>query len=239
MGRPSTRIRHRSAKYAMRSGRRVSSSKSFGVYEKGFSFTFSHNWNDWKTYTQELKEQMAEDLRGRIAKVAKIVAEEAIKRCPHYSGAMERAIRVSAPTITGYNARGHIEFAVGVLSTWKSDYDAMQTNAGFPSGRISGPELATYIHEMYDTFIYDTKEGLNRKQRKEAMSGATVGSHFLSRAFTENRKEISSLLTTWRGRQGFGSGLNLSETTADSINALLDIASSEYDNLLEQSEVPF
>lgn len=239
MGRPSTRIRHRSANYATRSGRRVSSSNSFGVYEKGFSFTFSHNWNDWKTYTQEIKEQMAEDLRGRIAKVAKIVAEEAIKRCPHYSGAMEKAIRVSAPTITDYNARGHIEFAVGVLSTWKSDYDDMQINADFPSGFVSSPELATYIHEMYDTFIYDTKEGLARKQRKEAMSGASVGSHFLSRAFTENRAEITDLLTTWRGRQSFGAGLSLSDTTEDTINSLLDVAASKYDKLFEQSEVPF
>lgn len=239
MGRPSTRIRHRSAKYMPRRIYTRSNLKGFGVYEKGFSFTFSHNWNDWKTYAQEVKEQMAEELRGRVAKVALIVAEEAIKRCPHYSGAMEKAIRISVPKISGYGARDRIEFIVGLSSSWKSTYDDDMIAVGKKIGWASGPALATYIHEMYDTFIGDTVAGLERKRRKSAMTGATVGSHFLTRAFTENREEITQLLTKWRGRQGFGAGLTFPGASQADIDALLDIAKAKYANLVALKEVPF
>jgi hypothetical protein len=209
------------------------------VYEKGFSFTFSHNWDAWKTYTKELKEQMAEEMRQRVASVAKIVAEEAIKRCPHYSGALERAIRVSSPSISGLGSRDRVEFVVGVASDWKSPYDDMQLSTGKNTGWMSGPELATYIHEMYDTFIYNTTEGLERKRRKEAMSGVVVGSHFLSRAFTENREEIAAVFTTWRGRNTVGAGMNIQTASADAINSLLQSARNKYANIKALQKVPF
>lgn len=239
MGRPAKRVRHRTAAYKPRRIYTRSNLKGFGVYEKGFSFTFSHNWDDWSTYTEEVKAEMAEEMRQRVAKVSKIVAEEAIKRCPHYSGALERAIRVSSPNISGLGSRGRVEFVVGVASDWKSPYDEMQLNAGKNTGWMSGPELATYIHEMYDTFIYNTKDGLERKRRKEAMSGVVVGSHFLSRAFTENREEIAAVFTTWRGRNTVGAGMNIQTVSADAINNLLQAARTKYANIKALQEVPF
>jgi hypothetical protein len=92
---------------------------------------------------------------------------------------------------------------------------------------------------MYDTFIYNTTEGLERKRRKEAMSGVVVGSHFLSRAFTENREEIAAVFTTWRGRNTVGAGMNIQTASADAINSLLQSARNKYANIKALQKVPF
>lgn len=212
MGRRATKIRHRSASYYSGNARTVSSTDSFGVYSKGFSFTFSHNWKNWHKYAESTKKRMATILRNKVAEVSQLIADEARKRCPHYSGAMEEAIAVSEPSIEGgITARGHIEMAVGVLSSWYSPYDrdvidklSDDIHEFSNSPMYSGEALAEYIHEMYDTFIYDTERGLERKRRKEAMTGRVVGSHFLSRAYTENSDKIRSIFTTWRGSVGGG-----------------------------------
>ena len=201
MGRAASTVRHRSATYYAGSARSVESKGSFGVYSSGFSYTFSHNWNNWVKYAEATKKRMVTILRKKMIQVSQLVADEARRRCPHYTGALEKAIAVSVPTVEGgLTARGHIEMAVGVQSSWKSDYDdvvdQLKDIKFYPA--YSGPELASYLHEMYDTFIYKTKEGLERKRRKEAMTGRVVGSHFLSRAFKENNDQIRAIFTTWR-----------------------------------------
>lgn len=202
MGRAASRVRHRSTTYYSGNARSVVSNDAFGVYSRGFSYTFRHNWNNWSKYAESTKKRMVTILRKKMIQVSQLVADEARKRCPHYTGALEEAIAVSVPTVEGgITARGHTEMAVGVLSSWKSDYDKVVDQLKkiqfYPA--YSGPELASYLHEMYDTFIYQTKEGLERKRRKEAMTGRVVGSHFLSRAFTENNEQIRAIFTTWRG----------------------------------------
>lgn len=212
MGRRATKMRHRSASYYTGSARTVSSTDSFGVYSKGFSFTFSHNWKNWHNYADSTKKRMVTILRNKVSEVSQLIADEARRRCPHYSGALEEAIAVSEPSVEGgIIARGYIEMAVGVLSGWYSPYDKDVIDklkdevfdySDHPM--YSGEELAEYLHERYDTFIYNTEAGLARKRSKEAMTGRVVGSHFLSRAYTENNGKIRSIFTTWRGRAGGG-----------------------------------
>ena len=252
MPRHATKVRHRSAQYVTKSGRRVKSANSFGVHTNVFSFTFSHNWNQWKTFADEVKANLVAELTNKMAKVSKLIAEEAIARCPRYSGAMERAIRVSMPSVSSMSSRGNVSFAVGVLSTWKSPYDQDMIASGFSKGLASGPQLAAYIHETYDVFIGTTKQGLERKRRKEAISHRTVGSHFLTRAINENMDEIRAIIATWREHELFVSGMSTPKATfpknapikfrqynkmqspesiVTEINALLDAASSKYDDL--------
>lgn len=212
MGRRATKHRHRSASYYSGNALTVSSATEFGVYSKGFSFTFSHNWKNWHAYAESTKKRMATILLNKVAGAAQLIADEARKRCPHFSGALEQAIAVSEPSIEGgIAARGYVEMAVGVLSGWYSEYDKkvienlkdeVFENSDHPMW--SGDALAEYLHEMYDTFIYDTEAGLSRKRSKEAMTGRVVGSHFLSRAYTENSDKIRSIFTTWRGNVGGG-----------------------------------
>lgn len=202
MGRRATKIRHRTASYGFNNPVSTTSMSSFGVSSKGFSFTFSHNWSNWSKYAEATKKRMATIMLNKVKQASDLIAEEARRRCPHYSGALEDAIAVSEPNIVGgITARGYVEMAVGVLSSWKSAYDKVANAVSEPVNPItdSGPELAMYIHELYDTFIYDTVAGLERKRRKEAVSGRVVGSHFLSRAYTENNATIRSIFTTWRG----------------------------------------
>lgn len=223
--------RHRSAVYNTSLGSSVSGFKSFSIQAKGFSWTFSHNWDNWGKYTKTVKKRMATILRKRLAEVAQFIAVEAIKRCPHYSGALEQAIRVAEPEVTSLTYRGRIEFSVGVLSDWHSKYDndviANLSQIKFQPA-YSGPQLASFLHENYDSFIGKTTYGQDRMRRKSAFFGVHVGSHFLTRAYTENRGHINKLVSSRLSPNWVDDSASTPPTTIGNINSLLQSAAVSY-----------
>lgn len=226
------------ANYFLTPGDNVKSTSEFSIHAQGFSWTMKHNWKNWAKYTKTLKKRMATIMRNRIAEAAKLIAEEAIKRCPHYSGALEDSIRVSEPTVTSVTSRGRIAFAVGVLSSWSSSYDRVAVQV--PYAPLSSPELISWIHEAYDTFIEDTVYGKKRRNRKQAVTGVRVGSHFLSRAYSENRRHIRQLISSRIGGTAVDNFTsNLSEDLESSINSYLDNVADGFDYLDSDDEVPF
>jgi hypothetical protein len=226
------------ATYFLTPGDNVASMDEFSIRSKGFSWTMRHSWKNWGKYTKTVKKRMATVMRYRVAEAAKIIAEEAIKRCPHYSGALEDAIRVSEPTLSTLTARGRIEFAVGVLSSWKSSYDAVA--AYIPYMPQSGPELISWIHEAYDSFIEDTIRGKKRRNMKQSVTGVHVGSGFLSRAYDENRSEVRSVIST---RLGMGVEDNFTSSFGgdldSAINDYLNSVADQFDHIDYDGEVPF
>lgn len=161
-----------------------SSGSSFSIQTKGYTFRFDSNFSDWSEFTKDMKEHAAEVMKATLGEIALAIGQEAIKRCPHYSGELERAIQVDIPEESSLLAGGRISATIGVLSSWKSPYD--ETKAGLRHSLKSGESLARRLHEYYDTFIDETKEGKERQTRKSAATGERVGSHFLLRAWTEN-----------------------------------------------------
>lgn len=225
------RSRHKNAVYNTALGDSVSGFSSFSVQAKGFSWTFSHNWGNWGKYTKTVKKRMTTILRKRIAEVAQFIAIEAIKRCPHYSGALEQSIRVAEPEMTSLTYRGRIEFSIGVLSNWHSRYDTDVVNTlkeikFYPA--YSGPELAAFLHENYDTFIGKTKYGYDRMRRKSEYFGVKVGSHFLTRAYTENRGHLNKLISS-----------RLSPTLFDVTSPLPPVNVSDINDALNQASVSY
>lgn len=230
MARPD-RSRHRHATYNTTHGSSVHGFDSFSIQAKGFSWTFSHNWKNWGNYTKTVKKRMTTILRKRIAEAAQFLAVEAIKRCPHYSGALEKSIRVAEPEKTSLTYRGRIGFSIGVLSDWYSKYDTdvianLKEIKYYPS--YSGPELASFLHENYDTFIGGTKNGYDRMLRKSEYFGVTVGSHFLTRAYTENRDYIRNLISSRLGPELIDSSILSQPVSISDINEVLQEAAISY-----------
>lgn len=224
------RSRHRSAVYNTGLSSVLNDYTSFSIHAKGYSWTFSHNWKNRGKYTKSVKKRMTTILRKRIAEAAQFIAVEAMKRCPHYSGALEKAIRVAEPTVQSLTYRGRVEFAVGVLSSWYSEYDRdvideLKTIKFKPS--YSGPDLVKVLHEAYDTFIGDTIYGRDRMLRKSAYFGVKVGSHFLTRAYTENRARINNIISSRLGPD-FMASSSSNPMTIEDINSVLDSATITY-----------
>lgn len=224
------RSRHRSAVYNTGLGSVLNDFTSFSIHAKGYSWTFSHNWHNWGKYTKSVKKRMTTILRKRIATLAQFIAIEAIKRCPHYSGELEKAIRVAEPTVGSLTYRGRVEFSVGVLSSWHSTYDEdvideLKTVKFRPA--YSGSDLVSVLHEAYDTFIGNTIYGRDRMLRKSAYFGVKVGSHFLTRAYTENRAYVNNVISS-RLSPELLSNAALTPMTVEEINAVLDSATVSY-----------
>lgn len=169
---------------------------TFSIEQRGYSFTFSQNFPEWKQLTVLLKDKMREELRNAIGIAMQSIAQEAIKRCPHYSGSLERSIKVVVPQATGFSGNARIEASVGVLSSWKSTaYDEFLDRIGMVDAPRSGPMLVRYMHEYYDDFVTaeSTPNAWKRKTRKEAANGGVkVGSYFLTRAWRENEGIVRS-----------------------------------------------
>ena len=215
------------------------SSSQFSVGVKGMSYTFAHNWEGWKDKTEEWKQTTVDVAIAKISETVKHIGLEAIKRCPHFSGSLEKSIKVSLPQATSLSSRGRIEATVGVLSSWKSSYDdrvlmplSKKTGMEYPT---SSPELLAYIHEAYDQFIVNTKSGMRRKRRKEGLNGgARVGSHFLYRAWydSETSTHIVSDFAK-RLRVGLLSEVVDDYESQDAVNADLSKYASTFDEIDE------
>lgn len=220
------RFGERGADYNPPIGRAIRNAESFSIQAKGYSFTFSHNFRGWKTFTDDIKKKMLEAALAEIKSTVREVGRGAIARAPHYSGALEHSIKVSVPEITSLKGRGRITAIVGVLDSWQSNYDKIAAAGGYPT---SSPELIAYIHDYYDDFIGETKDGLKRKRRKEAAVGERVGSRFLTRAWYDI--EQSNNLAKGIAKRLFSYNENLSE---DAINAMLERAADQIDGEMDE-----
>lgn len=215
----------RGADYFPPLGRGRKNVESFSIQAKGYSFTFSHNFKGWKSFTDDIKRQMLEAAVAEIKSTVREVGKGAIARAPHYSGALEHSIKVSVPEITSLRGRGRITAIVGVLDSWQSSYDKIASAMGYPT---SSPELIAYIHDYYDDFIYDTKDGLKRKHRKEAAVGSRVGSRFLTRAWYDI--EQSNNLAKGIAKRLFSYNANITE---EAINEMLEKQADAIDGAVE------
>ena len=182
----------RGADYNPPIGRAIRNAESFSIQAKGYSFTFAHNFRGWKTFTDDIKKKMLEAALAEIKSTVREVGRGAIARAPHYSGALEHSIKVSVPEITSLKGRGRITAIVGVLDSWHSSYDKIAAAGGYPT---SSPELIAYIHDYYDDFIGETKDGLKRKHSinrifRQPLVNVSVADSLLVLGMTSNRAII-------------------------------------------------
>lgn len=223
------------ANYQPGIGRRVRPDSSFSIKASGYSFNFISNWGEWKTFTREMKMRIANAMADELGRITRQIGIEAIKRCPHYSGALEHSIKSTIPEITSLTSRGRATATVGVLSSWSSSYDDFLKKLG-GSYPMSSPELVRYIHEYYDQFItrLDDKgkpiEGYKRKLRKEAVTGEHVGSHFLTRAFYESDAGTFDAQGIIQKVKTLLHSAGAKETT-EYVNAALSQEARKYDSL--------
>lgn len=202
----------------------INADSMFSVRTEMMTFNFVSNFSEWSTFTKEMKQACAKFMQETLADISLKIGTEAIKRCPHYSGAMERSIKAIVPEVSSLLARGRVTAIVGVLSSWKSTYESNFKERDFPA---SSSDLARYIHEYYDTFIEGTIFGKKRRDRKSAITGARVGSHFLLRAYTES--DLAPLL------QGFVQKMKLVGRMKSTMwSAATESAVKDVNDMLEQ-----
>lgn len=237
--RPVKRYGFRGADYLPGMGKSRRGFDQFSIGVGGYSFTFAHNWKGWKDFTEHAKQVAASEAYRVVSQAIRNIGIEAIKRCPHFSGALEHSIKATIPEISSLSSRGRLSASVGVLSSWQSEYDKFllrrteNTGIEYP---LSSPQLIAYIHEAYDTFIGLTKKGLRRKQRKEqANGGARVGSHFLSRAWYDSN-QTTHIVEPFARR--FKVGLLKDDITTDyedqdAVNTVLSMYASSFNSLDE------
>ena len=209
--------------------------RKFSIAVEGYTFEFAQNLPDWQAAIRREGVAFFDGVREYLRTMIRLVAEEAIARCPHYSGALGRSIKVTLPSAVDIQRNGRGTAAVGVLSSWRSPYDDVVTLLATKTGltyAVSGSDLAIMLHSRYDDIVnpLDTPHAWKRKTRKEAMNGGKrVGSEFLTRAWSENSQQVRSLAS-----QAFIQGVrtkNISAEGADAINSALDQYASRFDGV--------
>lgn len=241
--RPIKRFGSRGADYVPNSiGKSRRGYEQFSIGVGGYAFTFSHNWGDWKAFTEHAKEAAVAETFNFVKQAVRNIGIEAIKRCPHFSGALEHSIKVTIPEVSNLSSRGRVSAAVGVSSSWKSDYDRFlmrrteNTGIEYP---LSSPQLIAFIHEAYDSFIDSTKRGLRRKRLKEqANGGVRVGSHFLSRAWYDGTQH-THIVAGFAGRFRTGllkDSISIDYEDQDAINNDLSMYASSF-NYIDEEDV--
>lgn len=170
--------------------------RQFSVAIKGYTFEFKTNYKGYVKWADRTKKIMRKRAMELCREWANFIAVEAKKRCPHYSGGLEKAIKVSG--ISGmYNARDYgasrMTVSVGVDGrSWSSAYDdyviKLAADGKISDFMLASPQLAVFLHENWD--LVKGKEAEKRAERKSAATGVRVGSHFLSRAYSENNDAI-------------------------------------------------
>lgn len=179
--------------------------RQFSIAIKGFTFEFKSNFKEgYDKWADRTKKRIRRKSIKLCREWADFIAVEAKKRCPHYSGGLEQAIKVSgARGLYDRNDYGssRMSISVGVDGmAWQSAYDdvVIQLTA---KGRISdpmlaSPQLAIFLHENWNSVAGD--EAIARARRKEqalVLPAGTVGSHFLYRAYSENMDRFEEIAT--------------------------------------------
>jgi hypothetical protein len=59
---------------------------------------------------------------------------------------------------------------------------------------LAGPSLAIFLHENWNSVA--GPEAIKRAERKSRRFGVTVGSHFLTRAYSDNAGKLQQIATS-------------------------------------------
>ena len=177
--------------------------RQFSIAIKGYTFEFKTNYKGYVKWGERTKRTMRRRAIELCRDWGNFIASEAKKRCPHYSGGLEQAIKVSgASGLYDKNDFGasKMSISVGVDGmAWQSSYDdvaiRLAANGKISDLTLASPQLAVFLHENWDNVAGD--EARKRALRKERAigEGKTVGSHFLLRAYTENEAELRGMAT--------------------------------------------
>lgn len=174
--------------------------RSFSIKVRGYTFDFKTDYGKYAVYAGRLSKSAKRRARALCLEWAYTIAAEARKRCPHYSGGLEKAIKVGATAILK-NVESlplsKMSVDVGVDgSSWHSDYDKQVVDYLLDKGFVSdalyaGPELAVYLHDYWDQLVTSDMPAMDRAERKsDYFGGVKVGSHFLTRAYAENKHQF-------------------------------------------------
>jgi hypothetical protein len=170
---------------------------------RGFSFNFDTNYGKYVKWAERTKKIMRRKARRLCMEWAQEIVQEAQKRCPEYSDSstnmnnLTNSIKI-AGTEGRYNTkdfgRSRMSVTVGVdADNWQSDYDLIVEDIASASktGRTlltSGRELAVLLHESWEQLA--GKKARDRADEKGSRYGVRVGSHFLLRAYEENKNAL-------------------------------------------------
>ena len=170
---------------------------------RGFSFTFDTNYGKYVKWAERTKRVMRRKARQLCREWAEEIVSEAQKRCPEYSDSslnmnnLTNSIKMEG-TEGHYNTsdfgRSRMSVTVGVdTDNWQSDYDAIVEDIASKSKTMttfltSGRELAILLHESWEQLA--GPKAMERARDKGSRYGVRVGSHFLLRAYEENKNAL-------------------------------------------------
>lgn len=173
--------------------------RQFSIAVKGYTFEFKTNYKGYVKWGERTKRVMRRRAIALCREWAETIANEAKMRCPHYSGGLEQAIKVSgAAGLYDKNDFGasKMSISVGVDGmAWQSSYDdyviRLTERGTLGDAMLAGPALAVFLHENWDNVAGE--EARKRAERKERIYGRRVGSHFLLRAYTESDAKLKNM----------------------------------------------
>lgn len=182
-------------------------SGTWSIELNGYTIRFGDVRKDFTTWAEKAKETAARAHAAELTNIMYKIGMEAIRRCPHFSGALERAIRVRIPPADGYknlhyNAR--LSYAVGVSSDWDSPYGTIIAGRAHTAHKYSGMhggQLARFIHYYYNDFMSRLDPKKSRAWRRRSVKAAAanlpvdeVGSYFLTKAWDAGMQGASVAL---------------------------------------------
>lgn len=173
--------------------------RQFSIALKGYTFEFKTNYKGYVKWADRTKRTMRRKAIRLCRQWAEFIAIEAKKRCPHYSGGLEAAIKVSGARgryDTTDFGKSRMSIAVGVDAlSWKSEYDKVVTDLvaseRLADAQLASPELAILLHEQWESLAGELAR--KRAERKGTHFGVRVGSKFLTRAYFENQSMLSRM----------------------------------------------
>lgn len=204
--------------------------RQFSIAIKGYTFEFKTNYKGYVKWGERTKRSMRRRAMELCEAWAYYIAEQAKRRCPHYSGGLEDAIKVSG--IRGvYNTEdfgaSKMTVSVGVDGkSWQSAYDDVVINltekGKLADAQLAGPQLAILLHEQWESIVKKDSQAWKRATRKGDHFGVRVGSGFLTRAQTETDAKLRNMaveayrnpLTAWQSKDKYASealGFNYSD----------------------------
>lgn len=170
----------------------------FTIQERGYTFQFKTNYGKYVKWADRTKRSVTRQARKLLNYWANFIALEAKKRCPHYSGALARAIKVSDTHLLSKADFGESRMSVGVGvdgRSWKSAYDSIvehMIEKGMEpvNPAMSSPSLVIFLHEYWNQVAGDLARRRAEIKAERVGLDSYVGDHFLTRARTENEAEI-------------------------------------------------
>lgn len=157
----------------------AASRSSMTLKGRGVTITFQADTTQYKNFSRATQARV----RARMMQYAKEWGDEVVrmakKYCPIYGGNLEESIAASEPyTLGGAGATGRYAIQVGVLDSWKSDYDELN-----PSWGLSSPAVLLALHEAWEQLARPRAK--QRAAEKGQREGVTVGSKYLTRAMQD------------------------------------------------------